>query len=501
MGDATIVGGEKSDGSVEPPAGSETDTALKDFIFARELAEVYLLLDHVSTSRTKRLQKNYADLGAVDNGVKSFIADICKITWPPKDNATIPADQAATLILALDTLNSYVAPATGASIAFTTLVAGGDEATPEPARLPVPGRFTAYPTRQSLATWAFPSLPRSAKRFKRWTLWVVCALVVWLILTCALSWNVATGNALLAQLNTLTVEQQTIERKIATAGNAPTDESVSADGSAKRLGAASARASSPGQRSAADPKNGAGASDLATATGSSAWVYCGRFHRHDAAGRAGQAASGASLPAESAAPPQRLDSNTGLPVCDELTQNLAGVRVAAENLHLWLDKWRRIGLADFAADRPSASASDQPGAQAHWLSALEQSDSDSQWAATLLNVLGGAVLPVCYGLLGAGAAVVRGVSAKIRDSLLTPRDFTLSLVQLALGAVIGGCIGLFTTPAGNGAEPTTGLLASVHLSASALCFVAGFGVEGVFVALESLMVRVFDLHDPNKPST
>jgi hypothetical protein len=93
------------------------------------------------------------------------------------------------------------------------------------------------------------------------------------------------------------------------------------------------------------------------------------------------------------------------------------------------------------------------------------------------------------------------VSAKIRDSLLTPRDFTLSLVQLALGAVIGGCIGLFTTPAGNGAEPTTGLLASVHLSASALCFVAGFGVEGVFVALESLMVRVFDLHDPNKPST
>ena len=224
MGDATPLRGDKNDGIDEAPPGSETDTALKDFIFARELAEVYLLLDHVSTSKTKRLQKNYADLGIVDNGVKSFVADICKITWPPKDNSTIPADQAATLILALDTLNSYVAPATGASIAFTTLVAGGDEATPEPARLPVPGRFTSYPTRQSLATWAFPSLPRSAKRFKRWTLWVVCALVIWLVLTCALSWNVATGNALLAQLNTLTVEQQTIERKIATAGSATADE-------------------------------------------------------------------------------------------------------------------------------------------------------------------------------------------------------------------------------------------------------------------------------------
>ena len=59
-------------------------------------------------------------------------------------------------------------------------------------------------------------------------------------------------------------------------------------------------------------------------------------------------------------------------MCDELIQNLAGVRVAAENLHLWLDKWRRVGLADFAADVTVASASDAPGGQARWLSALEQ---------------------------------------------------------------------------------------------------------------------------------
>jgi hypothetical protein len=500
MGDATVAGADQSNVPVASPTGSETDAALKDFIFARELAEVYLLLDHVSTSKTKRLQKNYGDLGIVDNGVKSFIAEICKITWPPKDNANIPADQAATLILALDTLNSYVAPATGASIAFTTLVAGGDEASPEPAPPPGRGGFTASPTRQSLATWAFPSLPRSAKRFKRWTLRVVSALVVWLILTCALSWDVATGNALLAQLNTLTVEQQTIARKIATAGNIPADDTTAPDAATKQSDVATANASLPQQTASVEAKDGAGKTDLTAATGSSAWIYCGRVQRRDMGDRGVQGSSGAPARPERATPVQRLDSNTGLPVCDELTQNLAGVRVAAANLHLWLDKWRWIGLVDFAADGTSASASNRPDAPEHWLSALEQRDSDSQWAATLLNVLGGAVLPVCYGLLGAGAAVVRGVSAKIRDSLLTPRDFTLSLVQLALGAVIGGCIGLFTTPAGNGAEPTTGLLASVHLSASALCFVAGFGVEGVFVALESLMVRVFDLHDPTRPS-
>jgi hypothetical protein len=59
----------------------------------------------------------------------------------------------------------------------------------------------------------------------------------------------------------------------------------------------------------------------------------------------------------------------------------------------------------------------------------------------ILNVLGGAVLPTLYGLLGAGAAVVRTMSARIRESLLSPRHLQLTFVQLTLGALIGGCIG------------------------------------------------------------
>jgi hypothetical protein len=105
--------------------------------------------------------------------------------------------------------------------------------------------------------------------------------------------------------------------------------------------------------------------------------------------------------------------------------------------------------------------------------------------------MGTAVLPFLYGLLGAGAAIIRSLSRKIRASLLSPRDLHLSFQQLALGAVIGACIGLFVSaPGGDGEE---GLLGPVTLSASAISFVAGFGVEAVFQAIEALITRLFNL--------
>jgi len=131
-------------------------------------------------------------------------------------------------------------------------------------------------------------------------------------------------------------------------------------------------------------------------------------------------------------------------------------------------------------------------------------DSNNEhWASSLLGGLSGIVLPIFYGLLGAGAAVVRLLSAKMKECLLAPRDLLLSLIQLALGAVIGACIGLFVAPSGAsaGAAATPGLFGSVHLTPSALCFIAGFFVEGVFVALEGLMRRVFNIADPTAKPT
>jgi hypothetical protein len=119
-------------------------------------------------------------------------------------------------------------------------------------------------------------------------------------------------------------------------------------------------------------------------------------------------------------------------------------------------------------------------------------------AGTLLNVLSGAVLPVLYGFLGAAAAVVRNISRKFRESRLSPRDMTLSIQQLALGAVTGSCISLFVAQPVSGGQATAGLISAVALSSAALSFVAGFGVEQVFTTFEFLIKRVFP--DPPPPA-
>jgi hypothetical protein len=119
-------------------------------------------------------------------------------------------------------------------------------------------------------------------------------------------------------------------------------------------------------------------------------------------------------------------------------------------------------------------------------------DGISQWATFFIQVLATSLLPLFYGVLGAGVAVVRNIWAKMRDSLLSPRDPTLAWGQLAQGAVIGACIGLFITPSSAGALTT--------LTPSALSFIAGFGVEGVFVMLESLIKRVFNIPE-TKPGS
>jgi hypothetical protein len=129
--------------------------------------------------------------------------------------------------------------------------------------------------------------------------------------------------------------------------------------------------------------------------------------------------------------------------------------------------------------------------------ALWGSGKSSAWYA---NLLGSGVLPVLYGFLGAGAAIVRSLSRKIKASTLSPRDLHLSFQQLALGAVIGACIGLFIAHPGAGAEDEASLLGPVALSGSAISFVAGFGVEAVFQALEALISRIFNIAPAASPA-
>lgn len=137
-----------------------------------------------------------------------------------------------------------------------------------------------------------------------------------------------------------------------------------------------------------------------------------------------------------------------------------------------------------------------------WLIHTSKIEGDaSSAAARFVTIMATAVLPVLYGILGAGAAVVRNLSRKVRKSTLGPRDLALSLQQLALGAVVGACISLFIAAPGDKAS----LIGPVALSGSAISFIAGFGVEQVFEALQALISRVFNIAPaapaaPAKPS-
>src|SRR5271168_4563564 len=90
--------------AAQPPQPIEASAAgqIQDFIFARELSEVYLLLDNVSMSSGKSLP---AAPQAGDADGEDLIAQICEIGWPPTGSTADRAQQAAVLLRARDTLN------------------------------------------------------------------------------------------------------------------------------------------------------------------------------------------------------------------------------------------------------------------------------------------------------------------------------------------------------------------------------------------------------------
>ncbi len=506
---------------------------IRDFIFVRELAEVYLLLDHISGRWDKPL----------DADADALIGAICAIGWPPAGQQPDAAQQAATLLRAKDRLNALARPASGATIAFTLLVVGEEDprrrprrwwrrwwpgnprlkelcaaawrgrgAAADPAPLPdvqdapaaprnlvppftsstgqpdliAPGcGFTRPPTRMSLARTAFPGLIGPAGHFNRGIWRIVLFLVLWMVLTCVLSWDITAGNVVLTHLDTLRTQQAELARKISAA--------EAADELARRTSHA----------------NGGG-NDAAPLR------FCDPLRE--------------SLPR-----PYRTVEEQQL--CTE-KERLDNERLVTQrNLQVWLRPWAKLyGLEPVApaagagvgpgagsgrgpgssagtgpgsasspgtGSRPGSASNPGPGsspglglagpvAAAVRASGLaDRYGGDEEPARVLTHVIGCAVLPLCYGILGAGAAAVRNLWAKLRESLLMPRDYTLALGQLALGATIGACIGLFVNPSGAAPGADAALATSWTLSGSALSFIAGFGVEGVFLALEAFVRRVF----------
>src|SRR5207253_1781677 len=111
------------------------------------------------------------------------------------------------------------------------------------------------------------------------------------------------------------------------------------------------------------------------------------------------------------------------------------------------------------------------------------------------SVLSNSVLPVLYGLLGAMAYVLRRFHDRLAGSLLTARDQRANIIRLALGSLIGASIGLFFNSSAVTPQTTGVLGLAVNLSASALAFLAGYGVEAVFRTLDALISSVFKVSE------
>ncbi len=98
--------------------------------------------------------------------------------------------------------------------------------------------------------------------------------------------------------------------------------------------------------------------------------------------------------------------------------------------------------------------------------------------------LGNYVMPILYGLLGSIAYVLRRHYDRLAAHLLSSRDVRANRIRLMLGVLIGGCVGLIFS--GSSTAQSTGILgAAATLSTSAIAFLAGYGVEGVFKMLDA----------------
>lgn len=481
-GDGGGDGGDRGPTAAPGPDDAEGGR-YQDFILLRELAEVYLLLDNLSGSASANLNSDTKDAPEIlgpDDKKRDWIEAVCEIAWPPTGSPEDQAKEIATLIRVRDYLNRKAAPASGATIAFSLLVAGEGQPRDQKLAKSTTRRLTLAvgagsggagtiltrgwrgrepPSRVDLADLAFPSLWRIARDFRAWIMGMAVGLLIWLIITCFLSWNLAIGSALLDQFSSSNADLAQVQALIADAESSP------------------AGPSGKPAANAPPPEPGAPAAKQITVR------YCDR-----------PVLLGALTVAGRPLPLDQFETPKQQKLCDDLKAKQQSLETATQNLRNWTRGWMWLPYLSYPfqlcpPDRTACGSA-----------------NNAPFAASLLGVMVGGVLPIFYGLLGAGAAVVRDLSAKMRDWRLAPRDRQMSFIQLALGAVIGGCIGLFVAPSGTavaaagaagGAAPATqGLLGAVHLSATALSFIAGFFVEGVFRALEALMRRVFNIADP-----
>ena len=413
----------------------------------REAAEVYLLLDFLSGRADRSLRPTSQEQAG------SLLQDqLLQVARPTGDNlvphlqqkqnldkqrATIEEDlkdptrlvmrtmaikypigesdenfefNAAFLMRARDVLNTRAAPATGATIAFTSMMTGQRSNQ----RTDRNGDVSAWEFAESAYPWLMPE----ADKLARWVQWWLVAMVCVLLLALATSAYTAWGKVLLDTLDAVRRDDGATHQILLDQASAP------------------AAADKPA------PGNAATTPNCADQTITSGSVYT---------------------------------------VCDRVNDIRGRYRATYQEL----GAWERL----LWSSPPSATTQGVAG---------QPQKQTEQESTALETVLGNYVMPILYALLGSLAFVLRRYYDRLATHLLSPRDRKANSIRLLLGMLIGGCIGLVYS--GSGAAQTTGILGmAVTLSTSAIAFLAGYGVDGVFKSLDSIITHIFHVNGTDAP--
>ncbi len=422
------------------------------------ISEIWMLVDYVAGNPTEGLSgikvPDPRGAGAVLSPAEVFQA-VSDVETRLAASATAqpgPNDRASMQIVR-DALNIVASPASGLTVAYTTMVAG-----------PLRRRSAS---RVNLAQDAYGNLAVRAFGHR----YLQRAILVLAILATALAvWEsakVALGKALLQNLDLLRTEQAVI-------------------GSEKlKL-----------ELALGPTRNETGAGPIRLAGGPiplSAYRLCDR-----------------ALVARSRLPPAdqpgwlAYDTPEERDICGRDDVLRAKLGIVRGNLRVYSQNWPGMVGSGFATTRnliacwwPSCGDVADPS--------LVPGQNDVEFTiAPVLLVWGNFVLPVIFGLIGSAIFVTLDHYQKVHDSTLRPRDYFLAPVRLTLGLVVGACVGLFFssyTPMQPTATEAVGsaLIGALTLTASGVAFLAGFGVETVFSLLQSLIARVFTVPPPGKP--
>lgn len=103
-------------------------------------------------------------------------------------------------------------------------------------------------------------------------------------------------------------------------------------------------------------------------------------------------------------------------------------------------------------------------------------------AGAVLRALALYVVPLFYGLLGASAYILRRLGRQLDDSTFSVVSLFKFRLRLALGALLGATVGLFTTSEG-------ATLYGAGIGMVALAFLAGYSVEFAFSIFDALIEK------------